>query len=75
MVVNLGLNLFANDPQMITISGPTDMAANGNRGKERAIDVDWAADQLERLGRLHDQGIIDADEYRQLKTKVLANFS
>ena len=40
--------------------------------RRRARRQDTTVDQLERLGRLRDQGLLDAPEYEQQKAKVLA---
>lgn len=56
-----GLNLFANDPVMMRIDGPVNIAT-----PERD-----PADELVRLKHLLDAGAIDEDEYRRLRAGPL----
>ena len=44
----------------------------GLRWPRRGRGGDSTVDQLERLGRLRDQGLLDAPEYEQQKARVLA---
>jgi len=44
----------------------------GRRAPRVAASSDTRLDQLERLGRLRDDGLLDADEFQREKTRVLA---
>jgi hypothetical protein len=44
----------------------------GRRAPRAAASSDTRLDQLEQLGRLRDDGLLDADEFQREKTRVLA---
>jgi hypothetical protein len=44
----------------------------GRRAPRVAASSDTRLDQLEQLGRLRDEGLLDADEFQREKTRVLA---
>ena len=67
-----GLNLFANDPQVVRIADGPDRDTVNARPLQVNRDVAWASDQLERLGRLREQGHLDGAEYERLKARVIA---
>ena len=45
--------------------------AQGLLPKQGCGAGNWLVNELERLGRLHSQGILDADEFRAAKRQLL----